>query len=952
MNHRTISVRQYIELLKEHGIWIAEKGIGRDLLLSGKPVTDSRQVSTEDIFICIKGFSSDGHDYVQQAIAAGAGLVVYERFLPEITTGIQVNNSRKAAALLAKLYFNNPTGKLTLIGITGTNGKTTTSMLIWQALTFLGHKAGWIGTLGYTVNGILTATQNTTPDIMELNSILADMESAGCQYVVMEVSSHALALDRVYGLEFDLALFSNLTREHLDFHNSMEDYYQAKCKLFDQLRFSKGTAIINTDDIYGKRIYSSIKDNQEIRVVSVSEKQGDYRISDVNCSAVGSSFNLSSKKSCSVCFQTNLIGHFNVLNCAMSAITIEMLLPNVKPEDLQEAVKQYKTVRGRLEQVSNSRGIGVYIDYAHTPDALKNVLETLCNLPHKRIITVFGAGGDRDRGKRHEMLNTCLKYSDAVIITDDNPRTEDPEQIIREIVGISSLQSPWWIIRDRYSAIRAALRLSLQGDMVLIAGKGHETYQEYHGVRYHFDDAETARELLAGNYMPEQNELVLPIESLLLELIFKSRFININSERAVYNHISTDSRSIRSNTLFFALKGERFDGMDYVDDVLNDKTCGAVTTETVKLSDKTITVADTTICLGTLAQKYLAMFSPDKIALTGSTGKTTTKEYLANIFEQAGPVLKTYENENNIIGLSKTIFRIRPKHKTAIFELGTNHFGEIRQLADICNPDIGIITNIGPAHLEFFGDEAGVYQEKTDLFRRKLKLIIYPGDDSRFGEFQGKGISVGFSNACNYKIEEVQNKTDRLDFKLNGMKWSIEQPVFFYVTNVSYAIAAALESGISESQIKAGLAKPITHNMRMEIRKMHNRQFIIDCYNANPVSMKSAIQFWQSYNKEVPHVAILGDMLELGERSVEYHQSIGQMLEEINFDMLITVGEMSQYYNPVKCETYDQDNQHCLHFENVEELLKQPVAELLPANSVILIKASHSMNLEKLLDAV
>lgn len=951
MKHCTISVRQYIELLKQHGIWIAEQGIEGDVQLTGKPVTDSRQVAPGDVFICIKGFNSDGHNYAKQAIAAGAKLVVYEHPLLEITHGIQVKDCRKAAALLSKLYYDNPTGKLTLIGITGTNGKTTTSMLIWQALTCLGHKTGWIGTLGYTMDGNIVATQNTTPDITELNGILAEMAEAGCSYVVMEVSSHALALDRVYGLEFDYALFSNLSREHLDFHKDMDEYFKAKCLLFEQLQLKKGTAIINTDDEYGKKIYDSLKAVSAANTISVSEQEGDFKISDVNCSATGSRFVLTTKDRQSASFATGLIGHFNVLNCAMAVIMVRRLMPNLDNSSLQRLVKILKPVRGRLEQIVNDKGLGVFVDYAHTPDALRNVLETLSRLPHKRIITVFGAGGDRDKGKRPEMLRYCLIYSNAVIITDDNPRHEDPNQIIRDVVGDNPLHAHWWIIRDRLTAIQSSLRLSTAGDLVLIAGKGHETYQEIKGERHHFDDAETAGRLLSKGYESEQGELLLPVEPLLLELLYSAHF-NSNEDRASsFRYISTDSRSIGDNALFFALKGERFNGIDYVKDVLQNKTCGAVTDKTAKI-ENSIGVEDTTKSLGVLAQKYLAMFSPRKIALTGSTGKTTTKEYLANIFEQEGSVLKTYENENNIIGLSKTIFRIKPEDTTAVFELGTNHFGEIRQLSEICNPEIGIITNIGPAHLENFGNEDGVYKEKTELFRRNLSTILYPGDDIRFYEFRDKGISVGFGSFCRYRIAGVQTNAKNLDFTLNNTKWSISQPFDFYVTNASFAIAAAKEAGLSENQIREGLKKPIRQKMRMEIREMQNRQFIIDCYNANPVSMKSAIRFWTSFNKEVPHIAILGDMLELGEQSVEYHKSIGQMLEGIDFDMLITVGEMSQYYNPAKCDAQFKDSQQCLHFTNVDELLKQSVTALLPVNSVILIKASHSMNLERLLDAV
>ncbi len=944
-----VSISFYIEILKENQLWIADQSIDKDSYISGKPVTDSRLVKPNDAFICIKGYQSDGHLFISQAREFGAALVIQQDEFTDSEPAIRVRNSRKAAALLAKLYFKNPTSKFTLIGVTGTNGKTTTSLLIWQALKNLGYKTGWIGTLGFQIESGVTPTNNTTPDILDINSIFSFMADERCSYVVMEVSSHALSLDRIYGLEFDFALFTNLSRDHLDFHKDMTDYFESKYKLFEYTMKQMGTCIINIDDEYGalidKRIISLNYNNK----VTVSELEGDFVVQNFNSDINKSSFNLKIKDKDEIIINTKLIGHFNVFNSAMAIATIKILFPDVTFSKLQAIAKEFTPVKGRMEQIVNDKQIGVFIDYAHTPDALKKVLQTLKRLPHNRIHTVFGAGGDRDKGKRYEMLKIVLESSDTAIITDDNPRTEDPNQIIKEIIDDYDCWEPWWIVRNRKQAIKSALRLAQPGDLVLIAGKGHETYQEKKGVKFYFDDGEVARQILQEDNNLLLSELILPVDPVLLEVLFKSCFRHSSDEDNNYSYVSTDSRTIKSSSLFFAIKGESYDGIDYLDIVLTEKSNGAVIGNNNIERENTIYSPDTQDALGLLAKKYLLMFDIQKIAFTGSTGKTTTKEYLSNIFSKHCSILKTFANENNIIGLSKTIFKIKPTDQMAIFELGTNHFGEIKTLADICNPDLGMITNIGPSHLEFLIDEDGVYKEKTDLFRRDLKTIIFPGDDERFKEFFTTGISIGYSKKCSYIIENVKLTGKMIEIIINGKKWKIPQIVQFYANNIAFAIVCAIESGIPEKCIKAGLQKPIDMQMRMQILEKGDKTLIIDCYNANPVSMKAAIEFWASFYPQKVHIAILGDMLELGVNAIDYHKNIGSLLSHIQFKHLLTVGELAEHYYSIERRPESIFMPNHKHYSGVESLISDSGLSSLPDNSIVLVKASHGVHLERLL---
>jgi UDP-N-acetylmuramyl-tripeptide synthetase/UDP-N-acetylmuramoyl-tripeptide--D-alanyl-D-alanine ligase len=945
-----------INIFQENKLFLAVQSQVSDVNISGKPITNSKLIEAGDIFVCIKGFTSDGHNYISQAREKGAILIIQETDFVDNKPAIRITDSRKAAALIAKLYYNNPTSKFTLIGVTGTNGKTTSSLLIWQALNNMGLKTGWIGTLGYRIESEIIPTNNTTPDIMELNQIFDIFVKAECKYVVMEVSSHALALDRVYGVEFDYAIFTNLTRDHLDFHNDMQDYFNSKSILFKYTLYNKGKCIINIDDEYGKRLVNNLSVEHSDRLITISDSLGDVTIGNYESHKQYSTFNLDFVNDIKLNIKSNLNGRFNAFNLSMALVVLKEIYPKLSQTEIDRLMEQITPVRGRLERIENDLGISVFVDYAHTPDALENVIKACKELPHKRILVLFGAGGDRDQGKRPAMLKVALTHADATIITDDNPRSEDPNAIIKDIISETDIWKPWWIIRNRDKAIQSILRLATKDDIVIIAGKGHETYQEIYGVKHYFDDSETARKYLNMKQVIREDELVLPIDPLMLTALYDTDLNNethTNSYQCpYYERVSTDSRKIKPNSVFFALRGENFDGHHYLSAVLKDNTnCAVISDENYK-NNNTILYNDTQLAYGLLAKKYLIMFGIHKIALTGSTGKTTTKEFMASIFSVKGNVLKTLENENNILGLSKTIFHIKPDDDTAVFELGTNHFGEIKVMADICNPDIALITNIGASHLEFLIDEAGVYKEKTDLFRGNAKTIIFPGDDKRFSEFVNIGKSVGYSDSCDYQIRNVEPQESGYEFELNNSKYFLNKSIPLYISNLAFAIACAKESGLTDEEIKLGLDKSVELNLRMDIKNYADDTYIFDCYNANPVSMKSAIEFWNSYQPDKLHIAILGDMLELGDKSIDFHKQVGEQLSQLNFDKLITIGELSKCYvsdcisNPL-CPPKQHN-----HYQTIDELLIKPFLPLSVGHVTVLVKASHGMHLEKLLDAI
>jgi len=903
--------------------------------------TDSRLIQKDDVFVCITGFQADGHDFAISAKENGASLIICEKPLELEVNQVVVSDSRKAAALLAKLHFEDPGSKLSIIGITGTNGKTTIANMLGELFSSLGYKCGIIGTLGYKVGTESYPTNNTTPDIIKLNEILAQMATQECEYVFMEVSSHAIALQRIHGIKFTAALFTNLSQDHLDFHPTIEDYANTKFKLMDLVLSQGGFSIINIDDDFGWKYYKQanrIRDKKP-GLYSLSKHKGDFNISEEEYSLSGSRFYLNKNK-----IKTKLIGEFNIFNVAAVLAVAHKLIPD-KHNLYVKAVAEIGSVPGRMQRIPNNKNIGIFVDYAHTPDALQNVLSTLKTVEKSRLICLFGAGGNRDKSKRPLMLQAAMEHADITIVTSDNPRDEVPAAIIRDITK-NAPANEFWIIESRSEAIASAIALARENDIIVIAGKGHETYQEIKGEKHYFSDAdevETALKFIPKKLDPTSGELAYKVELLQLEAIFQQR---IDTDiKSIYS-VSTDSRTIKPNAIFFALKGEKFDGHDYVSTVLAKENCLVVVNKDFSGDFKNlIRVDDTLLAYGNLARSYKQLFPAETIAITGSVGKTTTKEYLYHILKNCGNVLKTHANENNQIGLPKTIFRLCPSHKFAIYELGSNHFGEIEALAKIAEPDLSVITSIGSSHLEFLINRDGVIREKSALLDYAKKAVLFPDDvpeldQSRWENFEEDEIrayTFGFDDDSDFHLSEIVKVDHGCQFQLSYDNYFIPSQVPSNLRNSTIAISIARLLHIDEKIIKKAISQPLHVPMRMEIVKNNERILLIDCYNANPDSMQAALRFWESYLPDNPHVAILGDMLELGELTEKFHLEIYDLIKKMPKAMYISVGRLAKLFKA----------DH--HFTKVEDLLSGIILDEIPKNACVLLKASHGIQLEKLL---
>lgn len=450
---------------------------------------DSRQITDGNLFIAVRGTVADGHNYIDKALELGATAILCETIPEEVkekVTYIRVENTEREVGQVATTFYGNPTSKMKLVGVTGTNGKTTIATVLYEMFRFMGHKVGLLSTVRNYIDGEAVPTEHTTPDPITLNALLARMVEAGCEYAFMEVSSHSIVQNRIGGLRFVGGLFTNITRDHLDYHKTFENYIKAKKLFFDNLP-SDAFAIVNADDKNGMVMVQNTK--ASVKTYSV-QSPADFKAKIIECHFEGMYLNINGQE-----VGVQFIGKFNVSN--LLAVYGAAVMLGKDTHEVLVALSAMKPVNGRFEALRSPSGYTAIVDYAHTPDALENVLKAIHGVLEGKgkVITVCGAGGNRDKGKRPLMAREAVAQSDHVIITSDNPRFEEPQDIVNDMLaGLDEEQMKKVIaIVDRRQAIKTACMMAKSGDVILVAGKGHEDYQEVKGVKHHFDDKEEVR---------------------------------------------------------------------------------------------------------------------------------------------------------------------------------------------------------------------------------------------------------------------------------------------------------------------------------------------------------------------------------------------------------------------------------------------------------------------------
>ncbi|MBQ1187050.1 MAG: UDP-N-acetylmuramoyl-L-alanyl-D-glutamate--2,6-diaminopimelate ligase [Clostridia bacterium] len=450
---------------------------------------DSRKVQNGFAFVCINGFNSDGHDYAKKAVEAGASVIIAERETGE-SCEVIVEDTHAAYAEMSANYFGNPSKNFKLLGVTGTNGKTSVTYMLKAIIEEQGYKTGVIGTIQNLIGDKVVESVNTTPDAYNLNALFKRMSDEGCQYVIMECSSHALDQKRIYNLAFEVAAFTNLTQDHLDYHVTMENYLEAKKKLFSMCK----NAVVNADDKYGKIIASQATCN--LLTYAIEDRNATFSANGINMKPDGIEYEMVTDYNIKrIRLKTG--GKFSVYNSLCAAVCAKAL--GFKEDDIALALEKLEGVKGRAEVVKTGKNFTVIIDYAHTPDGLQNILSTFKELKKGRLVCLFGCGGNRDATKRPIMGSIAAKMSDFVIVTSDNPRLEEPSLIIKDILeGMKDSKTPYKVIENRIEAIKYAVQNAREGDIIVLAGKGHETYQILGTEKIHLDEREVIAEAISS----------------------------------------------------------------------------------------------------------------------------------------------------------------------------------------------------------------------------------------------------------------------------------------------------------------------------------------------------------------------------------------------------------------------------------------------------------------------
>ncbi len=915
----------------------------------------------------------------------------------EGATVVQVSDTHATLGWLAAALHDFPAQNMTLIGLTGTNGKTTISWLIEQMLQQSGCRVGVIGTVNSRwpdSSGKLIAepAKLTTPGPVELQATLRAMADAGVTHVVMETSSHALQQRRLAGLRFDLGLFTNLTRDHLDFHGTMEAYFAAKKLLFTRYLKENGKAVIVADSDWSQQLCRELAAElpalpqftcglAAANTVSASALQQDIR---------GFSCNLSLNRQ-ALPFGSRLTGRHNVLNILAAAGA--GLALGLKPEQIVVGLAQDRQVPGRLERVRlpglpDEQQPVVLVDYAHSPDALENVLQTLRPLAAGRLLCVFGCGGDRDKGKRPQMGAIAAQYADLSIVTSDNPRSEEPETIIREVAAgcraaglaefapeelVAVPTKGFTCITDRRTAVQTACALAGPEDIILLAGKGHEDYQIIGAERHFFDDRiEAVNGLLRWNLRH------------LLEATGGKIRGQARGPSPAFCKISTDTRSLAPGDVFIALAGEKFDGHDYVQTAVKAGAAAVVVHREMQVPADVllVQVEDTLQALLDLAayRRRLLGRNLTVAAITGSCGKTTVKELVAAIFSRhfaeantgINPVLKTQGNFNNLVGMPLSLLPVEAGHRAAVLEMGMNHPGEIARMVASAEPDIACITNVQAAHLEGLGSIKGVAKAKGELFAgmRPDTVSVVNLDDPQVRRLPTNSARIiGFAvtiEGISHKpevsavsIADLGEKGMRFTLRISGreQELAISLPGLHSVSNCCAAAAVAHAAGIPPETIAAALAaqQGVT-DKRMQLVTLPNGVHVLnDCYNANPGSMSAALKTLCGFGKDCKHIALLGDMLELGASAAEAHEKIGREAAELGYDLLAIVGNFAAHVaQGARQAGMAADKIHL--FADTGAMAAWLLGEIdkkqITAGDWLLLKGSRGMRMEKVLEAV
>ncbi len=942
---------------------LAPAGVGR-IEITGI-TADSRQVAPGFLFAALPGSQADGAQFIPDALERGAAAVLGPRTLtPGIAGYVPVLRSddprHTLSAFAARFHRGQPE---TVVAVTGTNGKTSVASFVRQIWRRMGLSAASLGTTGISSPFGNEKLAHTTPDPVEMHKALARLAFHGVTHLALEASSHGLDQRRLDGVRIVAGAFTNLTRDHLDYHETFEDYLDAKMVLFEELLEDGAPAVINADIAEADAIKQRCR-TRGLKVKTVGAKGSDIRLLD--CERDGFAQKLKLRIGGRIHqVKLPLVGEFQAAN-VVSALGLVMATGGTADEAV-EAVQHLVGARGRLEQVARLKsGARVFVDYAHTPDALENALEALKPYAAGKLAVVFGAGGDRDPGKRPEMGAVAARLADAVYVTDDNPRSEDPAEIRRQVLvgcpnGIE--------IGGRAEAIGQAMAALGPRDILLVAGKGHETGQEIAGEVYPFSDHEVV-EALAGEGLvarpaPEPGVNLWSID----ELVTATGGVLHGETSAALNGVSIDSRTVATGDIFFAIKGDAMDGHDFAAKALEAGAGVAVVSRVDAAMTKAgavLEVPDTLKALEALGRASRARSQAGIIAVTGSVGKTTTKDALRLALSDSGKTHAAVKSFNNHWGVPLTLARMPRDAQYGVFEIGMNHAGEITPLVDMVKPHIAIVTQIAESHLGHFASLDEIADAKAEIFSGVVEggVAIINRDTPYFerlraaAEGQGIGSIIGFG-----KHDEAQVRLGSFvahsncscvtaDILGESVTFKLGMPGEHVVMNALAVLATVKLCGADLAKgamALAGMEAPKGRGGRHKLVVGEGWLTLIDeSYNANPASMRAALAMLgqTKTGKGGRRIAVLGDMLELGENAQKLHAELAQPVHDAKVDALYTCGgDMRFLHHAVEARVFK------MHAETSAEL-EPAVLKALRAGDVVMVKGSLGSRMGRIVDAV
>ncbi len=895
----------------------------RNIIISGI-TTNSNEVKKNFIFFAIKGNKKNGEDFIGDAVKKGASVIVCSkscRLNIKKTLIIKKNNIRNFVGEIAsKFYKLKPKN---IIAVTGTNGKTSVADLFYQICRINHIPVASIGTLGIKYNNRIIKTNLTSPDTISIHKNLNYLKKKKIDNVIIEASSHGLDQNRLHHLNFKAGIFTNFSQDHLDYHKNMKSYLNSKLILFKEI-LKKNSSIISDTEITPFKNLKKIANKRNLKVFDInSEFKKIKKISFLKSS------------------------DYKVKNLAMAIKALNLC--GLKESKILKSIKKLKDVSGRLELVKKfPNNVRVFIDYAHTPDALDKTLKSLRSDYGNNITIVFGCGGDRDKKKRPLMAKIADRNCKKIYVTDDNPRNENPKSIRNEI-SKNILRNKPFIIGDRSMAIKNAIQNSNPHEIILIAGKGHEEKQIYKNkIKYISDKSIVKKIKTLKKSLTKKQQNIFQNQLFLKKILGKNKNLN-------FNGFSIDTRKLKNDNLFLAVRGKNNHGEKFVKIALKKGAGCIVSKKFLKKEKKNIIkVKDPILFLNKFAELKREYTLAKIISVTGSAGKTSLKELLKELLVSFGSTYASPKSFNNHLGVPLSLSNLTCYNKFGIFEVGMSNSGEIRKLSKLIRPDIGVITNIGEAHIENFKNIHGIAKAKSEIIENISSggTMILNRDDKFYNflsrkakRYNLKVFSFGKHLQSDIRLKKVIKKGNKSTIFIESKKEIIQLEIRdLNIYNVLASIAILYELRINFKSIRSKFESlsPIAGRGKKHLITRYKKKFelIDESYNANPLSVKNAILKLNSIKKkQSKKYLVLGDMLELGSKSKKYHEELSKVINNSDIDKVFIKGKKTIF-----TYKYLNKNKRGNILQNIEDI-DFNLSKMISNNDYLMIKGSNATGL-------